>query len=110
MRPKTIGQFTLREIKVKKHQAGRAIQYSTFLLSGWRQNRRYRRQFKSREDAIGAKHALEVEAANAGGQIKVRNTGISDAQLAEAEVAFARLGSKSLTSAVVWYLTTYKPR
>ena len=78
MRPKPSGRFTLREIAVKKLEAGRPIQYSTFLLSGWRQGRRYRKQFKSREVALGEKNALEVEAATFGGEIRARNSSTTD--------------------------------
>jgi site-specific recombinase XerC len=109
MRPKPSGRFALREITVKKRLDGQPVEYSTFLLSGWRQGTRYRRQFKSRELALGEKNALEVEAANAGGEIRARNTRLSAAQLAEAEAAIGRLGTQSIALAVEWFLTTYRP-
>src|SRR5580704_3476002 len=109
MRPKPSGRFILREITVKKLEAGRPIQYSTFLLSGWVRGKRYRRQFQSRELALGEKNALEVEAANVGGEIRARSTGLSAAQLAEAEAAIGRLGTQSIALAVEWFLTTYRP-
>jgi hypothetical protein len=39
----------------------------------------------------------------------VRPTRLSDLQLAEAEAAFARLGVRSLSLAVEWFLDTYRP-
>ena len=107
MRPKPSGRFTLREITVKKRIDGQPLEYSTFLLSGWVRGKRYRKQFKSRELALGEKNALEVEAANVGGEVRARNTRLSAGQLAEAEVAMARLGPQSLALAVEWFLTTY---
>ena len=82
MRPKPSGRFALREIKVKKRIDGQPLEYSTFLLSGWVRGKRYRKQFKSRELALGEKNALEVEAANVGGEIRALNTRSSVAQLA----------------------------
>jgi hypothetical protein len=81
MRPKPTGRFTLREIKVKKRLDGKPVEYSAFLLSGWRHGPRYRRQFKNRDEAIGEKNALEVEAANVGGELRARNTRLSADQL-----------------------------
>lgn len=108
MRPKQSGRFTIREITVKKRIAGRPVEYSTFLLSGWVRGRRYRKQFKIRELALGEKSALEVEAANLGGELRARNTRLSVSQLAECEAAMTRLGPKSLSLAVEWFLTTYR--
>ncbi len=109
MRPKPSGRFTLREITVKKRIDGQPREYSTFLVSGWVRGSRYRKQFKSRELALGEKNALEVDAANVGGDVRARNTRLSAAQLAEAEAAMARLGPHSLALAVEWFLTTYRP-
>jgi integrase len=109
MRPKPTGRFTLREITIRKRLAGLSVEYSAFLLSGWRRGERYRRQFKSRDEAIGEKNALEVEAANAGGELRARNTRLSADQLAECEAAIARLGPQSLALAVEHFLTTYRP-
>lgn len=105
MRPKRSGRFTITATRASSH----GFTYDTFLLSGWLNGRRIRRQFKSREEAIGEKNALEVEAANMGGEVRARNTRLSAAQLAEAEAAMARLGPRSLSAAVEWYLTTYRP-
>ena len=105
MTAKKSGRFTIKAVKVTCH----GFTYETFLLSGWLNGRRIRKHFKSREEALGEKNALEVEAANVGGEIRARNTRLSAGQLAEAEAAFARLGSKPLTLAVEWFLSTYKP-
>jgi len=109
MRPKPNGRFTLREVALTKRIDGRKFTYKTFLLSGWLHGRRVRKQFVSRDEALGEKNALEVEAANMGGEIRARNTRLSSEQLAEAEAAIARLGTKSLSLAVEWFLTTYRP-
>jgi hypothetical protein len=74
--------------------------YNTFLLSGWLHGRRVGKQFVFRDEALGEKNALEVEAANMGGEIRARNTRLSVDQLAEAEASIARLGTKSLSLAV----------
>jgi hypothetical protein len=78
MRPKPSGRFALREITVKKRVEGRPLKYPTFLLSGWVRGKRYRKQFKSRELALGEKNALEVEAATFGGEIRARNSSTTD--------------------------------
>ena len=109
MRPKPNGRFTLREVALTKQIDGRIFAYKTFLLSGWLHGRRLRKQFVSRDEALGEKNALEVEAANMGGEIRARNTRLSADQLAEAEASIARLGTKSLSLAVDWFLTTYRP-
>ena len=62
MRPKPSGRFTLRQVELTKAIGRRKFKYSTFLLSGWLRCRRVRRQFLSRDEAIGEKNALEVKA------------------------------------------------
>ncbi len=104
MKAKHSGKFVLRQVRAASH----GVAYDTFLLSGWLNGRRIRRHFKDRDEALGEKNRLEVEAANRG-EIQVRATRLSAVQLAEAESAMARLGPKSLTLAVDWFLTTYKP-
>lgn len=100
MRPKPNGRFTLREVALTKQIDGRKFTYKTFLLSGWLRGRRVRKQLVSRDEALGEKNALEVEAANMGGEIRARNTRLSSEQLAEAEAAIARLGTKPLSLAL----------
>lgn len=109
MRPKPSGRFTLRQAELTKVIDGQKFSYSTFLLSGWLRGRRVRKQFVCREEAIGEKNALEVEAANLGGEIRARNTRLSSEQLAEAETSIARLGAQSLSLAVDHFLATYRP-
>jgi hypothetical protein len=104
MRSKRSGKFVLKQVRAVCN----GVTYDTFRLSGWLNGRRIRKQFKDRSDALGEKNRLEVEAANRG-EIQVRATRLSAVQLAEAESAMARLGPKSLTLAVDWFLTTYKP-
>jgi len=105
MKPKCSGRFTLKAVNASSN----GFTYQTFLVSGWLNGRRVRKHFKSRDEALGEKNALEVEAANIGGEIRARNTRLSAAQLDEAEFAMARLGPKSLALAVEWFLATYKP-
>ena len=102
---KPSGRFIIKPVSVRSH----GVVYQTFALSGWLNGRRIRRQFKSREEALGEKNALEVEAANIGREIQARNTRLSAAQVVEAEAAFARLGPKPLALAVEWFLSTYRP-
>lgn len=71
--------------------------YETFLLSGRIDGKRVRKHFKSRDEALGEKNSLEVEAANVGGEFRARHTRLSSEQLAEAEAAFSRLGSRPMT-------------
>jgi integrase len=105
MRRAISGRFSIKAVRAKAH----GFTYDTFLVSGWLNGRRIRRHFKSRDEAIGVKNALEVEAANVGGEIRARNTRLSAAQLIEAEAAIAHFGPKSLSLAVEWFLTTYRP-
>ena len=96
---------TIRPIKRTKD--GRV--YSAFLVIGYLNGERVRRQFPSREEALGEKNRLEVEAANVGGEMRARSTRLNSQQLAEAEAAFARLGPRPLDLAVQWFLDTYRP-
>jgi hypothetical protein len=105
MKSKRSGKFALRQIRASSN----GVTYDTFLLSGWLNGRRIRKHFKSRDEALGEKNSLEIEAANNGGEIRARNTRLSAEQIAEAELAIGRLGSKSLSLAVEWFLATYKP-
>jgi hypothetical protein len=105
MRSKRSGKFVLRQVRASSN----GVTYDTFLLSGWLYGRRVRKHFKSRNEALGEKNALEIEAANSGGEIRARNTRLSADQIAEAELAIARLSPKSLSLAVEWFLATYKP-
>jgi integrase len=104
MRSKHSGKFALRPITASSN----GVSYDTFLLSGWLNGRRIRRHFKDRDEALGEKNRLEVEAANRG-EIRARATRLSAVQLGEAETAMARLGPQSLSLAVDWFLATYKP-
>jgi hypothetical protein len=108
MRPKPTGRFTLREVELEKCIGRQRFKYRTFLLAGWIRGKRVRKQYVSREEALGEKSALEVEAANVGGDIRARNTRLSADQLAEAEAAITRLGPQSLSLAVEHFLATYR--
>jgi len=83
--------------------------YETFRLVGTVDGQRIRKQFQNREDALGEKNRLEVVAANARNRIRITNTRLSEDQVAEAEAAFHRLGGKTLTEVVDWFLTNYRP-
>lgn len=85
------------------------VTYRTHLVIGSLAGRRIREQFKSRDEAEGRKNELEVEAANLSGSTRARTTRLTESQLAEAESAFTRLGGRSLSAAVEWYLATYRP-
>ena len=104
MKSKHSGGFLLKQVRV----ACNGVTYDSFRLSGWLNGLRIRRQFKDRDEALGEKNRLEVEAANSG-EIRVRPTRLSAAELAEAEAAMARLGARSLSQAVDYYLNNYRP-
>jgi len=104
MKAKRSGKFVLKQVRASSN----GVTYDTFLLSGWLNGRRFRRHFKDRDEALGEKNRLEVGAAN-GGEMQGRATRLSAVQLAEAEAAMTRLGPQSLSLAVDWFLTTYKP-
>ncbi len=106
MRPLKSGRFTIQAVTVAEKGCPA---YETFRVTGWLHGKRIRKQFISRAEALGEKNALEVEAANAGGEVRARVTRLSVEQLAEAESAFIRLGPRSLSAAVEWFLATYKP-
>lgn len=99
------GEFTVRRIQVKEH----GFTYPTFQVVGYLHGARIRRRFKSRDEALGGKSRLEVQAANDENDVRALNTRLAPAQLAEAETCFRRLDGKSLTLAVDWFLDTYRP-
>jgi hypothetical protein len=82
--------------------------YPGFALRGWLNGRRVRKQFKTQGEALTAKSRLEIEAADANGEIRAVNTRLDAAQVRMAESAFDRLGSHSLSAAVEWFLTNYQ--
>ncbi len=96
--------LTLKKVTVKAE----GYAYPTYRVSGWVNGRRIRKQFRSEHEAMGEKHRLEVFSVNAIDPIRPAITRLTPAQLAEAEVAYSRLGSKSLTAAVKWYIDTYR--
>lgn len=98
------GGFTLRRITVRE----RGFTYTTHQVTGYLNGERIRRRFKSRDEALGAKSMLEVQAANADGDIRAVNTRLPPERLAEAEACFRRLAGKPMTEAVEWYLKTYR--
>ncbi len=98
------GDFKIDRIKVQAR--GRA--YETYEVSGYLAGRRVRWRSRSQDKALGEKARLEVRAANSAGDIQAVNTRLSRDQVAEAEIAFRRLGGKQLSEAVDWYLSTYK--
>ena len=99
------GSFNIKPVTVKNGP----FTYTTYRLRGWLRGQYVRRQFKSREEALGAKQRLEIQAANAELEIRPVNTRLTAAQLAEAEAAFARLGGRSITQAVDFFLTEWRP-
>ncbi|MDP3069834.1 MAG: hypothetical protein Q8N18_06065 [Opitutaceae bacterium] len=97
--------FRIRAIHAKEH----GCKYRTFQIVGYLHGERVRRRFKSRDEALGEKNRLEVAAANADGALKPVSTRLNTAQVAEAEAVFARLGGRSLSTAVEWFLANYRP-
>jgi integrase len=99
------GGFRTQKVRLTQH----GVTYSTFELTGYLAGERIRKRFKTRELAEGERNRLEVAAANDDGAIKTVTTRLTPTQLAEAEAVFARLGERSLSSAVDWYLVNYRP-
>lgn len=97
--------FRIKRVQVSE----KGFSYRTYRLTGWLNGRRIREQFTSSEQAGGRKNELEVEAANLSGLVRARATRLTEAQLSEAEAAFTNLGGRSLSAAVNWFLTTYRP-
>ncbi len=99
------GGFTIKKVTLNAN----GYTYVTFRVAGQLNGRRIRKDFKSKAEAEGEKDRLEIEAANTDGGIRPVNTRLSPVQLAQAEAAFARLGSHSLPLAVEWFLANYRP-
>ena len=78
MKAKKSGKFVITPVTVTE----KGFTYETYRLTGWLNRSRVRLQFKSRNEALGRKNELEVEAANVGGEIRSRNTRLSAEQLA----------------------------
>jgi integrase len=97
--------FKIRTVKVRTGE----YSYPSHQVYGYLNGQRVRKNFKSRDQALGELNRLQVQAANRDGSINSVNTRLTTAQLAEAEAAFARLGDRPLTGAIDWYLTHYKP-
>lgn len=104
MARKQCSGFKIRRITLRQH----GYSYHTWEVSGTIAGERIRKRFRSRDEAMGEKAVLDVRAANAG-EIRALNTRMSSAQLAEAETAFRRLAGVSLTEAVDFYLTNFRP-
>ncbi|WP_438481364.1 hypothetical protein [Oleiharenicola lentus] len=85
------------------------FEYWTYRLTGWLRGRRIRKQFKSIEEAEGAKNRYEVAAANVRDDVRAVATRLDAKQIGEAEAAFHRLGKHTLSFAVDWFLANYRP-
>ena len=96
--------FAIKRVMVRANR----FKYPTYRLTGYLHGQRIRRQFKSQDEALGEKNRLEVEAAN-DGSVRSILTRLTVEQVATAEAAFSRLGDKSLTLAVDWFLKNYRP-
>lgn len=81
--------------------------YDTFRLSARINGHRIRKQFTDEHEALSEKHRLELFATNALDPIRAAVTRLTPEQITAAEAAYARLGNKSLATAVDWFLATY---
>ena len=99
------GEFNIRRIVVTDH----GYTYPTFQVIGYLAGQRVWKQFKSLEEASGEKSRLEVAAANSENGTRTINIRLSVDQVAEAEACIRRLGDKSLTLAVDWFMENYRP-
>jgi len=86
----------------------RGIERKRFQVVGYLGAERVRRRFATREEAIGEKLRLEVQAANFG-EIRAINTRMTPEQVADAEGALRRIDGKSLGEVVDWYLANFRP-
>jgi len=66
-----------------------------------------RLNFQTQAEALAKKNELETEALGMPVSTSMRSTRLTDAQLTEAEAVFQRLGDRSLTKAVDFYLANY---
>lgn len=99
------GHFTIKRIRV----AGPFPSW-TYRVSGWLRGRRIRKQFMSEAEACGAKARYEIDAANSiTAALNQINTPLAVAQVREAEAVYHRLGKRSHTFAVDWFLEHYRP-
>lgn len=106
MKPTESTGFVIKRVSLTE----KGVTYDTFRLTGRLNGQRIRRQFKSREEALGEKNRLEVQAANSGGSIRAVPTRLSEIQIAEAEACFQRLkGGETLSGVLDWYLANYRP-
>ena len=103
--PLKSGKFLVRRIVVTDH----GFTYPTFQVVGYLAGQRVRKRFKSLEEAAGEKSRLEVAAANEDSGVRSVNTRLGVDQVAEAEACIRRLGGKSLTLAVDWFMENYRP-
>ncbi len=99
------GEFKIRRILARE----RGFTYPTYQVVGYLEGQRVRKRFKSLEEAAGEKSRLEIAAANADGGVRSVHTRLSTDQVAEAEACVRRLGGRSLTLAVDWFLENYRP-
>ncbi|HIG30486.1 MAG TPA: hypothetical protein EYQ50_22880 [Verrucomicrobiales bacterium] len=75
-----------------------------FRVSGMIDDKRIRKNFRTKEEALAGKQQFEIELLNLEPATRLKSTRLSDPQLLEAEKAFTDLGDKSLSAAVRFYL------
>src|SRR5207247_77755 len=98
-------EFQVRPVTLNQH----GCEYLTFEVVGYLGSDRVRKRFKSRDEAVAEKSALEIKSANANAQVRTAITRLTDFQLATAEACFGRLGARDLFGVVDWYLANYRP-
>jgi len=101
--------FTVRKKRIKAVEDGKVYAYDTYRVEGTLKGARIRKNFKNREEALGEKQRLEIEAANETGEVSARATSLTVDQLREAEAAFQRLAGKyTLSRAVDFFFAEYR--
>ena len=97
------GRFTIRDIK---YPSGSIVYRVTGMLNG----KQVRLNYKTREEALGAKQEFEIDSVNAKPTARLKKTRLSPEQLDDAEHAFREIGKGtfSLTDAVKHYNATYR--
>ncbi|OAM91508.1 hypothetical protein AW736_02740 [Termitidicoccus mucosus] len=82
----------------------------SFRVAGWLLGERIRKNFKTREDAIAERAALELRLLQSQSNLRGASTFLTEAQLREAEAAFLRLekARRPLTFYLDYALANYR--
>jgi integrase len=80
----------------------------SYRVSGMKDGKQVRQNFKTEAEAVARKQALEAEVHGIESSIRTHRTRLTDEQLHEAEQAFANLNGRPLSLAVDFFLKSYR--